>query len=298
MNKQEIVTVLYELHKISGFRISLHSVDYTEIAAYPERALPFCELVNRDLREHKLCTECDRRACLEAERRGSTYIYKCRFGLCEAVSPLYNFGVLSGFLMMGQISESGISATDAEQRMRRFIKKAHASADVLLEIPSVRSDMISSYVKIMTICAQYLTLSNFTETATPPREELAKKYINDNLSKKITLDDICRHIGCSRSTLLTSFRKSSGITVNDYIVSARLVRARQLLLEGRMTIGEIALEVGFSDQSYFSKVFVLKYGVTPSEYKHTRIKTDNASQDSDEKEGGFVIERKSGKEKR
>jgi hypothetical protein len=36
MNKTEIVTVLYELHKITGFRISLHGADYTEIAAFPE----------------------------------------------------------------------------------------------------------------------------------------------------------------------------------------------------------------------------------------------------------------------
>ena len=57
------------------------------------------------------------------------------------------------------------------------------------------------------------------------------------------------------------------MTVNEYITASRLTKAKQLLLEGRLTIGEIALEVGFSDQSYFSKVFVAKYGVTPSDFR-------------------------------
>ena len=42
MNKQEIIAVLKDLHKISGFRVSLHGADYSEIAAYPELKHEFC----------------------------------------------------------------------------------------------------------------------------------------------------------------------------------------------------------------------------------------------------------------
>ena len=104
MNKQEIVTVLEELNKITGFRISLHDKDYREIAAYPQKMNAFCARVGADATEHKMCMECDRAACIEAEKNRETYIYKCRHGLTEAVSPLYNFGTLTGYLMMGQFA--------------------------------------------------------------------------------------------------------------------------------------------------------------------------------------------------
>ena len=63
------------------------------------------------------------------------------------------------------------------------------------------------------------------------------------------------------------FKKKYGITVNTYITEARLERAIYLLIEGNMNINEIAAETGFSDQSYFSKVFLSKYGISPSEYR-------------------------------
>ena len=57
------------------------------------------------------------------------------------------------------------------------------------------------------------------------------------------------------------------MTVNDYITEVRLGEAMRMLLAGGQTIGEIALATGFSDQSYFSKVFSAKYGMPPSEYR-------------------------------
>ena len=105
MNKQEIISVLKELHKISGFRVSLHGADYSEIAAYPEMKHDFCRALQKNKAEFEKCIACDRQACKAALTTKDTYIYKCRFGMTEAISPLYNFGMLTGFLMMGQVHE-------------------------------------------------------------------------------------------------------------------------------------------------------------------------------------------------
>lgn len=266
MNKQEITDVLCELHKITGFRVSLHGVGGEEIAAYPVEKLPFCERVNSIESEHRHCLECDKIACKAALDTKQTHIYKCRFGLTEAVSPLYNFGALTGFLMMGQICESD---REAEQALRRLSTLTGNDDARRFEgkIPKISADMTSSYLKIMTICAQYLTLSNAVPVAKPSVAELARGYINENLQKKFGIIDICDELKCSKSTLLTTFKKKYGTTVNSYITEARLERAVYLLGEGNMTISEIASETGFSDQSYFSKVFSAKYGMPPSEYK-------------------------------
>ena len=121
----------------------------------------------------------------------------------------------------------------------------------------------------MTICAQYLTLSNAIPSTKQTVAEMAKKFIFDNYKSKITIADICDEIGCSKSTLITSFKKEYGTTVNNYITDVRLGEAVNMLKIGDRNIGEIATETGFSDQSYFSKVFSAKYGIPPSEYVGT-----------------------------
>ena len=89
MKKQEIISVLAELHKITGFRVSLHGADYSEIAAYPEKKSDFCRGVHESPEEYIACVSCDKAACREALARNDTYIYRCRYGFTEAISPLY-----------------------------------------------------------------------------------------------------------------------------------------------------------------------------------------------------------------
>ena len=266
MKKQEIIDVLSELHKITGFRVSLHGADYTEIAAFPESKCEICRAVQKDPMEYKTCTLCDKAACREALSKQRTHIYKCRYGFVEAVSPLYNFGSLTGFLMMGQVFEEG-----------RVPRKSDIAgilgadiAEILDTVPTVHPDMIRSYVKIMTICAQYLTLSNAVPSEKPTVAELTKRYIHENFSEKIGISEMCSEIGCSKSTLITSFKNTYGVTVNRYLTDVRLNEACKMLNENGKSICDVAQLSGFSDQSYFSKVFSAKYGMPPSDYQPKR----------------------------
>ena len=270
MKKQEIISVLMELNRITGFRVSLHGADYGEIAAYPEAKSDFCRVVHSLPGELSSCIACDKAACEWALTIRDTYIYTCRYGLTEAVSPLYNFGTLTGFLVMGQVykDEQGdypmpqVATEDTELKAR--------ISEAMTKIPRVKGNMIKSYVRIMTICAQYLTLSNAIPREKPTVAQLAKNYIYENFRSKISIKDICTHIGCSKSTLITSYKKEYGMTVGSYITEVRLAEAERMLSLGEKTIGEIAIASGFSDQSYFSKVFSSKHCFPPSEYRQRR----------------------------
>ena len=46
MNKENVLAVLRDLNLVSGFRVSLHAADFSEIAAYPEQKLPFCAFLH------------------------------------------------------------------------------------------------------------------------------------------------------------------------------------------------------------------------------------------------------------
>ena len=268
MTKEEIISVLAELYKITGFRVSLHGADYSEIAAYPAEKRSFCRMIHKNAKEYEKCIACDKAACKRALNEKRTHIYTCRYGFTEAVSPLYNFGTLTGFLMMGQVFETDAQGVPTSALIKNIAPLGEEMAALAKDTPFVSSDMIHSYVKIMTICAQYLTLSNAIPSTRQTVAQMTKKYIFDNYRSKITIADICDEIGCSKSTLITGFKKEYGTTVNSYITEVRLAEAINMMKAGERHIGKIASETGFSDQSYFSKVFSAKYGVPPSEYQN------------------------------
>ncbi len=263
MNKSEIETVLTELSLVTGFRVSLHDADYREIAAYPAMPLPFCACINDAEGEHEMCMECDRLACERAVKSQDTVIYKCRYGLIESVSPIYNFGELTGFLMMGQVAESEEDKLHAIIASRH-VKEAEANSEF---IPVVSRDKIISYSKIMSICAKYLTLANATSSRKAPIASGAAEYINKHLSDKITISGICQWLGCSKTTLMNAFKSEQGITVNEYINELRLKKAERLIMSTDMSAANIAYTVGFSDQAYFTKVFARRYGMPPAKYR-------------------------------
>ncbi len=269
MNKKEIVEVLRSLHEISGFRVSLHGADYEEIAAFPKEKCAFCSLVQRDPAELQACMKCDSSACRTALENKDTHIYKCRYGLTEAISPLYNFGHLTGYLIMGQTATS----EEEKERIGLLFGRSCPGVDAKEEIsgiPVIKSELIDSYVRIMTVCARYLTLSNAIIDQRPTLSENAKRYIHDNYGERIGIKELCRYLCCSKSTLVKLFKRECGTTVGAYITSVRLSEAERLLRSSDYSISEIARECGFCDQSYFSKVFTAKNKMTPTDYRNSR----------------------------
>jgi AraC-like DNA-binding protein len=244
----------------------LHAADYSEIAAYPKEKCELCRMIQAMPYEYDRCVASDKVACKSALDKKGTHIYRCRYGMSESVSPLYNFGTLTGFLMMGQVYEEGIDRNALALPISTYYGR-EAVAKLTDKIPTVSPEMLPSFIRVMTICAQYLTLSNAIPTNRPSIAELAKQYISRNYQDKLGIKKICTEVGCSKSALITAFRREYGTTVNSYITEVRLEEAVRMIEMGDYKIGEIAEACGFSDQSYFSKVFSAKYGVPPSEYE-------------------------------
>jgi len=270
MKKQEIVSVLYELHKITGFRMSLHDTEFREVAAYPLDMLPVCKLIHGIKGEREKCRCGDADAFREVKKTGLPYVYRCRFGMTEAISPLYNFGTLTGYLMMGQVVDSGSDRSALLEELTAIGADPVAAKRRIDAMRAVPEEMLGSYLRIMTICAQYLTLSNAVPGAKPSVSRAAHRFIHENISKKITIRDICAAVGCSKTNLIASYKRDYGITINTAINEAKLTEAKRLLEDGELSISDIADKTGFYDQSYFSKVFSARCGASPSEYRRLR----------------------------
>ena len=97
--------------------------------------------------------------------------------------------------------------------------------------------------------------------------DAAVGYIGDNLSASLTVSAVAEALGVSKSTLQKRFKAELSVSIGEFIDDAVLSKARSLVSESRMTLGEISESLGFSDQFYFSRRFKTKYGVSPREYR-------------------------------
>jgi YesN/AraC family two-component response regulator len=92
-------------------------------------------------------------------------------------------------------------------------------------------------------------------------------YIDANYNKSITLDEVARVSHLSSSRLAHVFKEQMGITVIDYLTSVRIERAKQLLLATDQNCTEICFQVGYNNQSYFTRIFKDLVGMPPREFR-------------------------------
>ena len=97
-----------------------------------------------------------------------------------------------------------------------------------------------------------------------PRIKSSLRYINLHYSEPLCIDEMARQFHLHPIYYGSLFRESMGMTFKQYLISVRLNYAENMLKSGEYSIGEVALQCGFSDIFYFSKLFKEKKGIPPS----------------------------------
>ena len=269
-----IEKILKELYSISGFRISIYDTDFHEIAAYPHKLGCFCSLIQKHPYGRHLCVEQDTIAFSRVREQEKLHIYKCHFGLFEAVAPLYSFGILTGYLMMGQTLEADDSWQIPYERALPLVSDRDALLSAVDRIPVRERETINSLVTLMEVCAQYITLSNRMKLSDKETVHEVHTYIKEHFSQKITLDHLCSQFFCSRASLTRKFREKYHLSIHDYLCQVRLENGCRLLKTTTMSVGEVAYACGYNDQNYFTRAFSGKYGVTPMQYRKNALTED------------------------
>lgn len=100
----------------------------------------------------------------------------------------------------------------------------------------------------------------------------ALTYIEDNYAGRIALDDLARAAGMNRKYFCTLFHTVTGHTPIDYLNIYRVEMARGMLLYGDEPVTQVALACGYSDVSYFTKIFRRYTGMTPLNYRRSAEK--------------------------
>jgi two-component system, response regulator YesN len=96
--------------------------------------------------------------------------------------------------------------------------------------------------------------------------EKVKNYIENNYMNDISLDNLAKYVSMSSFYLSRIFSKVEDVNIKEYIIKIRMEKAKSMLTEGNKSVKQVAFDVGYVDQNYFSKAFKKYTNVSPKEY--------------------------------
>jgi len=170
----------------------------------------------------------------------------------------------SNMILFENKSDSDDEITDCIKRVIQEYEKKETAYELVIK---------SCVYKMLAL----LIRNHVTKVVTPEEydksvrnlERLSKvfNYIEENYTEKISMESLCSMTGLSSYYFCRIFRKVTGKTTNEYINSLRINKAETLLKISNLNITEIAMETGFNDINYFSRIFKKYKKIAPSQVR-------------------------------
>jgi AraC family transcriptional regulator len=114
-------------------------------------------------------------------------------------------------------------------------------------------------------CTTQPKLSSYADGLSKLKLQQVREYINEHLHQDVKLSEIAAIAQMSQYHFLRLFKQSMGITPHQYILQCRIDKAKYLLQHSKLSIADIAIRVGFCDQSHLTRYFKRIVGVTPKQ---------------------------------
>ena len=167
---------------------------------------------------------------------------------------------------------------DSTQGLQFYGSEAEMIRDEIMELTRIQGFQTAT---------KFLNLLNFMATA--PRRKLvsnmyesenlvnssksrriskACKYIEENISQKISLAEVAALVNMSESAFSHFFKKKTGISFITYVNNLRVAKACDLLASTSLSASEICYDCGFNNKSNFIRIFTKRKNMTPIEYRN------------------------------
>lgn len=139
----------------------------------------------------------------------------------------------------------------------------------LISLPDTNSDIAKELVReiIYTLNAEISKKNYKLMKPTECISQIIIAYMQEHLNQHITLDELSKLVHIEKSYMVRLFRKETGKTPVDTLISMRLDRALDLIATTELSIYEIASQCGYNTVSFFISTYKQRYGVTPEAHR-------------------------------
>jgi AraC-like DNA-binding protein len=263
--------------ELTGLPIALCPTENWQLPFHGQRAEnPFCAMIAA---HNKACAACLRfQSDLYRRAVHASAVANCRFGLYEIAVPVEQGNQTIGFLQSGQFlkeapGSSKLKKLDANLKEMGMSLNSHHLARAYETSPLISKQKLDATLYFLAIFANHLeTKSNQIAISQSGTEPLmvarARRYINEHLTEKLSLGGVARAVGANIFHFCKVFRTVTNIHFTEFVSRVRIERAKGLLPNHQLQIGEIAYRVGFRSLTHFNRMFRRITGESPTSYRH------------------------------
>ena len=265
-NLKNIENLCDDFFNATGINLSILDSSFKILFLNAEYSKGYCKLIQATRFGKKICKQSDEQLLIKCKETRTSQYHLCRAGLMDIAVPIIQDEEIIGYIILGQIKTDECvfkRDLDIEDIDLDLLEKEYTS------ITKYSQSKIHSMLSIASILAKYLLIENIIKVKRNKSLESVIKYINDNLSDDLSIKDITAQTYTSKSSLYLLFKKNFNMTIGEYINNQRVKKAIELLTTTDLSVENIAMEVGYSSQSYFSKIFKSIKGVSPKQYKNS-----------------------------
>lgn len=277
-----IISYIQYLRKEHELQVSIHFKDekircfpeqaWTMLAPYNAHHNPYCVQIKEKKENWEKC-RASQKLIMQENDKNRSFCYVCYAGVYEAVYLVWDEGEVAGY-----IAVSGYRKAEPEGMVfnTELWKNNLKEEEIPLELCDILIPPLGRMFELL-----------FSYPMGEPGSEynLMLQFIHERHGK-VTLPQLCRHFGRSKSYVSHMFHRKSGKTLRVYCNDLKLSEAKNMLRYSGLPITEIAYDAGFNDVSYFIHIFKEKFGMTPLQFR----KAENMEMQNEKKIGeSFII---------
>ena len=285
MAQNEITLMIRSFRELTGVGICFYDTarffqyHVNGEKAYTGHYCEFCRCTRLLENGRTSCEKSDKKEATELARAyREPFFFRCHMGLCELVVPVMKEERLLGLIFLGQCRIAGEDASDEIRRGAEALGgDGEKFAQMYASLPLMkRSDLlamgnlISLYFSKLGDVAGFFGHAGIAAGTQPTLGRRMADYIERSYTHGISPQVVSEHFYINQSYAARVFRRDMGTSLTAYIRKIRLDNAKRLLRNTTISVGSIALNVGYADANYFTRLFVRETGMTPTEYRNSK----------------------------
>lgn len=257
----------------------------TALSRYVAHTNPYCLFIKQELGQYTRCLDMIRPMYEKCCGCTEGFLGVCHAGVYEYVVPIQlEDGEVLGSVNLGYVDgdreiSHRLIRRNLREREPAVADQALALFDRYIPAADVRVEEIKPYLWLLadSMAQNYAQFqSSHVNRFLPQRQRESNadmildrvlKYVKENYSSHMTVAELAQICLCSESYINHLFARRFGVNISTYINKVRIEYAKNALLTTTDKISTVAMDVGFSDPSYFSKVFAALLGISPSEFR-------------------------------
>lgn len=262
----KINNALHDFYNSTGITIDLLKADFSSVSKASYEFNNYCKCIQSTSAGKKTCHMSDIYLLKKSQQSKKTEMHVCQAGLVDVSVPIIYNEEIIGYIIFGQmkITDDFASQKDYIRNLNLDISEMENYYNL---IPLYDTEKVHSISNIASMLIKYILLENMLKPDLNESIQKAVSFINDNIAEELSIKYISKSINVSKSVLYKKFHDHFSCTVSEYINKRRIEKSIDLLKNTDLSIEDISQKVGYSNASYYSKIFKRLNGVSPLKYK-------------------------------